>query len=524
MTEVLALHDLSVALPRRGAFAPVLRGLTLSIAAGEMRALVGESGSGKTTAAMAIAGVLPPDARSSGRIVLAGTDVAALPARAARRLRGSRIGVVFQDPLAALNPSLRVGTQIAEAIRLHRGATKAAAWARAVALLADVGIEHPADRARDYPHEFSGGMRQRVLIAAALACDPAVLIADEPTSGLDAILARQILELLAALRRERGLAVLLISHDLTLVSRFADTAAVLEQGVCVEQGAARALLAAPRAAATRRLRDAASGGKQPPRSVPEGAPWLQVARITVRHARRRGEPARDPAVRDASFTLRRGECLGIAGASGSGKSSLGGAVVQMHPYSGHVHLNGADLAVLRGAAFRRARSRLQIVTQEPRASLNPFMSVADIIGESLLLMRACARAEVAPRVVALLRQVGLPGDMAHRRPATLSGGEAQRVAIARALAASPDLILLDEPTANLDVCARAALLDLLADLAQANGQGYILISHDLAVVRRLAHRIAIMHRGAIVELADAETLIRAPRHPVTAALVVAALG
>ncbi len=525
---VLELRRVTVALPVHGAAVPVLRGLDLSVSPGEMLALVGESGSGKTTACMAIAGVLPQNARVTGRMLLEGTPLETMPEAAARKLRGERIGIVFQDPLSALNPSLRVGTQIAEALRLHRGASKATAWARAIALLDDMGIAAPALRAHDYPHQFSGGMRQRVLIAAALACDPALLIADEPTSGLDAALAAGILDVLARLRRDRGLAVLLISHDLAQVARYADTVAVIERGVCVEHGAPRAVLAAPHAPATRRLRDAAlnalAGPAGEPRPAPAASAWLDVSNLTVRHARRFGEPLREPAVRGVSFTLGRGECLGIVGASGSGKSTLGRAVLQMQPYAGQVRMGGADLAGLRGAAARQARSRLQIVYQEPRTSLNPLMTVAEIIGEALLLSNACLRPERARHVEALLHQVGLPGELARRRPPTLSGGQAQRVAIARALAASPDLILLDEPTASLDVCAQASLLSLLADLARDRALGYILISHDLAVVRRLAHRIAILDRGALVELADAETLLRAPRHPVTAALVAAASG
>ena len=517
---VLCMERLSVALPLPGRLAPVLNALSLRIAAGEMLALVGASGSGKTTAALAIPGLLPAGAAVSGQILLNGTDLASLSPAALRAVRGTQIGVVFQDPLAALNPARRVGAQVAEAIRQHRGATASQAWARAVALLDEMGIGDAAVRARDYPHQFSGGMRQRVVIAAALACDPCLLIADEPTSGLDPALASQILDLLGRLRRDRGLAVLLISHDLGLVARRADRVQVLDAGASVEEGPARAVLSTPAHAVTRALRDATPRMDQGC-VVPavNGADWLRVEHLTVNYAPSRSGAGNRPAVRDANFVLRRGECLGVVGASGSGKSTLGRAVLQMQTYEGRVSVAGEALGALRGAPARRARQRLQVVFQDPAASLNPHMSVAEIVGEAMLLRGA--RPDGA---AAVLQLVGLGAAMLGRRPGTLSGGQAQRVAIARALAAKPDLIVLDEPTASLDMRAQAALLDLLADLALRLGLGYILISHDLAVVRRLAHRIAIMDRGEMVELADAETLIRAPRHPVTAALIAASRG
>ena len=491
-TPMLRMQGVSVALPGPAGLVPVLNGLSLSIAAGEMLALVGESGSGKTTAALSIPRLLPEGARLTGRIELAGVDVATLGANALRRLRGTALGYVFQDPLAALNPAMRVGAQIAEPIRLHLGASRAEAWSRAVALLDDMGIANAAARAHDYPHQFSGGMRQRATIAAALACGPKLLIADEPSTGLDPALTAQILDLLARLRRERGLAVLLISHDQALVARYADTVLTMRDGAAVQVAHA-----AP---------------APPPRheAAPAAAPEiLRVEHLCVTYAASFGaRTASAPALRDVSFTLRQGECLGVVGASGSGKTTLGRAVLQMLPYSGRVLLNGQDLGRLRGAALRQARRRIQVVFQDPVASLNPFMTTAAILDEALRggdpQHRTRAHAE------ALLAQVGLPAALLDRLPATLSGGQAQRVAIARALAAEPALIVLDEPTSSLDAPARDALLALLADLARHRQLGYILITHDLAVVRRLAHRVAILDQGMIVKLEDAETLMRAP--------------
>jgi ABC-type glutathione transport system ATPase component len=352
-------------------------------------------------------------------------------------------------------------------------------------------------------------MRQRAVIAGALACGPKLLIADEPTTGLDPVLARQILDLLSRLRRERGLAVLLISHDLAVVGRYADRVIMLRQGAVV-QG---------RPAANQIVRQAGP--------APAADEMLRVAQLSVSYTSRFGGAAAvRPALSGVEFALQRGECLGVVGASGSGKTTLGRAVLQMIPYSGRVVLDGQELGALRGAALLRARRRIQAVFQDPAGSLNPLITVADIVGEALMLGAPggpdSGRPARRARAAELLRKVGLPEAFLNRRPGSLSGGQAQRVAIARALAAEPDLIVLDEPTSSLDAAAQAGLLTLLADLARDRQLGYIVITHDLAVVRRLAHRIAILHQGTIVELEDAETLIRTPRHAVTAALIEAA--
>jgi len=553
----------TVALRRVGRLVPVVEDLSLSLAAGETLAIVGESGSGKTTAALAILGLLPEGAVVSGQILLQGRDLCRLAPRARRKLCGAKVGMVFQDPLAALNPTQRVGTQIGESIRLHRGLSRSAARARAVELLHEVGIEGAAVRAADYPHMFSGGMRQRVMIAAALACDPVLLIADEPTSGLDAALKEQIFVLLAGLRKDRRLAVLLISHDMSLVARHADRVAVFYAGRCVETGPAQALLRSPRHRYTYALLRAAPrvGGGVPaaiPGAMPEPEAFAMSCRFALRcdHAQaecvahaptltaspddgghlaacyypvttpagetdlpsaavrlpllagevlrvdgltvryRTGGSAR-AAVQDVSFRMAPGECLGIVGASGSGKTSLAHAILHMVPYEGCVVFGGETLTSLRGAPLRAARRRMQLVFQNPAASLDPVQTAGEAIEEALQLGGMGDRRQRRARAAALLEQVGLAASLLDRLPRMLSGGQAQRVAIARALAAEPALLVLDEPTASLDVSTAAGLLALLLDLAARLGVSYIVITHDLAVASVLAHRVVIMEEGRI---------------------------
>ena len=583
---VLRMEAVRVALPRQGRMVPVLEDFSVSVAAGEMLALVGESGSGKSVAALSVPRLLPAGAALGGRILLREQDLTSLPEVAMRHLRGARIGMVFQDPLAALNPLMRVGAQIAEPIMLHERVGREAAWARAVSLLEEVGIERPQVRARDYPHQFSGGMRQRVTIAVALACGPEVLIADEPVTGLDAMRTQQIFALLARLRRDRSMAVLLISHDLAAVRRHADAVHVLYAGSSAEYGPAASLFAAPRHPYARALLLAAPvlgmaptgiAGQLPepetrppgcrfaPRCafaatvceaapppmlagathvacrfpqagpveafflpttarLPVGAQTLLAAdALTVRYASGFWS-TRDaaPSLTEASLALAEGECLAVIGESGSGKTSLGRAVLQMLPSEGTVRLRGTVLGGLRGAARRGARRRLGVVFQDPAGSLNPTMNVAALIGEALLLGGERRRVARHRRAAALLEHVGLPEALLVRSPATLSGGQAQRVAIARALAAEPDLLVLDEPTASLDVSTQAVVLNLLRDLAAARGLAYIVITHDLASVSFLAHRVAVLHRGRIVDVQDTASMMRNPLHPHSVAIVAAA--
>ncbi len=589
MSAVLRVEDLGVALPRGGRGVPIVEGLNLTINAGEMLALVGESGSGKTIAALSLMRLLPPGATLTGNIWLGGQNLARLPESALRRVRGRETGMVFQSPLAALNPSRTVASQIAEAWRVHNGGGKNTA--RVLELLGEVGIPNAAARLEDYPHQFSGGQRQRVLLAMALACSPKLLIADEPTSGLDPLIARQIMELIARLRRELNMAVLFVTHDLSVVEAHADAVQVLYAGKSVEWGRAKQFFAHPRHPYSAALLGSIArlgqvrlhsipGSLPEPESRPPGCrfaprcafrqpdcaasfpppspcgptaaacfyprpmqnheasveafstapprtfpPQLQVRNLTVRYKGKSGwrrAAAAPPSLSDASFALGRGECLGVVGESGSGKSTLGRAVLQMLPYEGQVLLEDTDLATLRGAAGRARRRRLQLVFQDPRESMNPRLRIGEIIAEPLRLQGQLSQAQLRENVETLLRRVGLNAQLAGLYPGSLSGGQAQRAAIARALAASPDIIVLDEPTSSLDVSTQAMLLNLLKDLAAAQALSYILISHDFAVVSYMAGRIAVMHEGRIVEMNDTKTLIAAPRHAYTAQLIAAA--
>lgn len=594
MTAVLELDRLSVAL--RGAGTSLLDALSLTVGAGEMTALVGESGSGKTIAALATIGLLPRGAASSGRALLDGADLLALGGAKMRRVRGRDIGMVFQNPLAALNPGMRVGRQVEEVIRLHTGAGPAAARARARELFDEVGIADAANRLDDYPHQFSGGMRQRAMIAMALGCGPKLLIADEPTTGLDAVIARQILGLIARLCRERRMGVLFITHDLSIVEAHAARVHVLYAGRAVEWGTTADIFAVPRhpytqallgavprpgqarlvtipgtlpdpahrppgcrfaprcafreAACThaypapdtlggtifacRRGRDAlptpAAAMAAPRVAAPPGPVILEAAGLGVTYegvARGLRDTlfGRRPGLRalsDVSFTLRRGECLGVVGASGSGKSSLGRAVLQMIDYDGSVTLDGVGLRTLSARAMRAARRRIQVVFQDPRESMNPRMRIGEIVAEPLRLDGTGDTAARRTRVAGLIERVGLGADLLDRVPENLSGGEAQRVAIARALAADPDIIVLDEPTSSLDVSTQALLLNLLKDLAHEDGLGYILISHDIAAVFHMAHRIAVLHGGRMVEYGIAQDLLARPVNEYTRMLIAAA--
>jgi oligopeptide/dipeptide ABC transporter ATP-binding protein len=586
---ILTMTNVGVALPRAAGIIPILEDFSLTLEAGELRALLGESGSGKSLAALSIPRLLPRGARLSGQITLCGEELTVLSEREMRARRGARVGMVFQDPLAALNPSHRIGAQIAESIRLHEGATRQAAWARAVDLLDEVGIPEPAARAHHYPHQFSGGMRQRAMIAVALACNPALVIADEPTTGLDALLKLQILELLARLRRDRQMAVLLVTHDLALAKRHADSVQVLYAGRTMEHGPASAFFAAPRHPYSLALLHAAPVPGQAPAPIkgqlpePEARPpgcrfaprcaraqpvceasppapqpgattvtcffpleTLEEAEAARQEARRKQQAQRHaaratavlelrhvtvryrtgllgaptaPVVQEANLTLTEGECLAIIGGSGSGKTSLGRAILQMVPHEGEVALRGTVLNQLRGPVHRAARRRIGVVMQDPIGSLNPAMTVEAAISDALLLGGERSAAARTQRAADLLASVGLPAELFGRLPTSLSGGQAQRVAIARALAANPEVLVLDEPTSSLDVSSQAVVLTLLRDLTAERGIACVLITHDLAAVSFMAHRYAVVFQGRIVEVAAADEFLAGPKHPHAVSLV-----
>jgi oligopeptide/dipeptide ABC transporter ATP-binding protein len=612
---LLAIDDLRVEFATPRGMLRAVDSISLTIARGEVRGLVGESGSGKSTVALSILRLLGPGGRvSSGAIRFADQDLLRLPESRLRELRGNRIAIVFQDPLTSLTPSLRIGEQLAETIVTHRRVSRAEAWRQSVQLLDQVGIGDAAARARQFPHQFSGGMRQRVSLALALSCSPDLLILDEPTTALDVTIQAQILDLIEELRDQLSLSVLFITHDLGVIVRICDSVSVLYGGRLVEDGPletlfqqplhpyTKGLLASvPTLASDRRgkrlpsisgrvpdLVDAPSGCifatrcpfletrcHDPQRLAPAGerrlvacwkadrlssAPWplqlphggaeqpttaatttdsaltvqdvtrdytltgfwdsLRVERSGAGLPRLVARPTRLRAVDDVSLTIAPRETLGLVGESGCGKTTLGRAIVGLvQPSAGQVRLDGRAPAAMSREELRRYRKDVQIIFQNPDSSLNPRMTIRQILARPLELYGLADGRQVDRRVSSLLDIVQLSPAHARRYPHQLSGGEKQRVGIARALAAEPRFIICDEPISALDVSVRASILNLLQDLKEQFGLGYLFIAHDLAVVRHISDRIAVMYRGRIVELGTVDEIFAPPYHPYTQALL-----
>ncbi|UEP33653.1 dipeptide ABC transporter ATP-binding protein [Burkholderia ambifaria] len=503
--------------------------VTLAIGRGERVALVGESGSGKSVTALAILRLLR-DADVSGTIRLAGQDLARKSEREMRGLRGSDIAMIFQEPMTALNPLYTIGAQIGETIVLHDGVTAAEARKRAIALLARTGIAEPEKRVDSYPHQLSGGQRQRAMIAMALACRPRLLLADEPTTALDVTIRAQIVDLLLELQREeaekRGMAILLITHDLNLVRHFADRVAVMERGKLVETGPVERIFAQPEHPYTQRLLNS-----RPQRAVvpvmPIAPVVLDARHVSVQFARKRpgfaGWFGTVPvtAVADVSVSVRQGETLGIVGESGSGKSTLAMALLGLQKTThGEIEFQGRALSTYRGREQTALRSNMQVVFQDPFSSLSPRHTIERIVGEGLELHRP----ELTPdarraKSLAVLREVGLDRTVLHRYPHEFSGGQRQRIAIARALVLEPRILILDEPTSALDVSIQQQVLKLLANLQQKYNLGYVFISHDLEVIGAMAHRVAVMQEGVVVESGEVAEIFERPSHPYTQKLL-----
>ena len=505
---------------------PAVRGVSLTLAPGERVAVVGQSGSGKSTTAHAIIGLLPGAGRvTDGAIRWRGEDITHAGERRMRRLRGREIGLVPQDPMSNLNPVSRVGRQVAETLVAHGMCGRRQAWRQAVDLLGQAGIPEPARRARQYPHEFSGGMRQRVLIAIALACRPDLLIADEPTSALDVTVQRQILDHLEKLTDELGTALLLVTHDLGLAVDRTSRVVVMSEGEVVETGPARQVLTEPREEYTKRLVAAVPSLSAPKRvTAAEVSPVLEVSHVSKEY-RVRGRGGVLRAVDDVSFTVGRGRTTAIVGESGSGKTTTAHMVLGLVPAtSGRILLDGEEIVGLRGSSLRAARRAMQPVFQNPYASLNPMWTVDRIVAEPLRTFGVGDRATRRSRVAELLDQVALPAAMAHRYPNELSGGQRQRVAIARALALGPRLVVCDEPVSALDVLVQDQILDLLSSLQAELGLSYLFISHDLAVVRSLAHDVLVMRDGRVVEQGPVEQVLTAPTDEYTRQLLEAVPG
>jgi peptide/nickel transport system ATP-binding protein len=528
MTALLEVADLRVRYRSGRRDVEAVRGIGFSVAPGERVAVVGESGSGKSTTAAAVVRLLAANATITGTIRFAGEDVGALGAQSFRALLGRRIGYVPQDPTVSLNPVKTIGQQVAEVLTIHRVADRRSALEQAVQALERAGIDRPAERARQYPHQLSGGQRQRVLIAIALAARPELVIADEPTSALDVTVQRRILDQLDELTAEAGASTLLITHDLGIAADRADRILVLSGGELVEAGTPDQVLGSPQHSYTRALLAAApslntAGGTFLTRAragrVQKAPEALLVASGLVK------DFGANRAVDDVSLTIHRGRTLALVGESGSGKTTTSRLVLRLdEPTAGRIEFDGDDVTAARGAALRRLRRRIQVVHQNPYASLNPRLRVADLVAEPLHSQGIGSRRERSARARLLLDQVGLPSDAVDRRPSELSGGQRQRVAIARALAVQPDLVVLDEPVSALDVRVQAQVLDLLARLQAELGVAYLFISHDLAVVRQVSDDVAVLRDGRVVETGPVDDVFDAPSHPYTRDLLEAIPG
>ena len=533
---VLSVVDLGVSFVTPQGEVRAVEAVSLTVGRGECVGVVGESGAGKTQLFLAALGLLPANARVRGSASLGRQPLIGLAQRELDRIRGARVGLIFQDPMTSLTPHLRVGEQIAEPIVRHCGASWRDARGKALALLERVHVPEARRRMRQYPHELSGGMRQRVMIAIALACQPQLLIADEPTTALDVTIQAQILALLLELKRESGMAMVLITHDFGAVAGLADRVAVMQAGRIVELDAAAVVLRTPRHDYTKALlsqvltlESAAPPSVAAPVTDPKAAPVahpqaLGISSLAVQYAGRgsgygAGRPL--PALHDVSLELRPGEALGVVGESGSGKSTLVRAALQLiRPTAGRVTWMGRALSELPARELKRLRRDLQIIFQDPLASLDPRMTIGRIVAEPLEIhepqLGPGAREQ---RVAQMLARVGLLPEMAGRYPHELSGGQCQRVGIARAMILGPRLLVCDEPVSALDVPVQAQILDLLASLKSEHGMSILLVSHNLAVVRRLCDRVLVLYRGRMMELADSTELFTRPLHPYTRVLL-----
>ncbi|NOH81055.1 microcin C ABC transporter ATP-binding protein YejF [Vibrio sp. RE86] len=521
---VLTIDGLSVGFGRSNEVEQVTERVSLSIRQGETLALVGESGSGKSVTANSVLKLLPKGSSHylEGTINFDGVDILSCSERQLRGIRGGRIGMIFQEPMVSLNPLHKIGKQLVETLAIHRGMRQKAAEALAVEWLGKVGIRNPEQKVTAYPHELSGGERQRVMIAMALINEPELLIADEPTTALDVSVQAQILDLLKELQQEMGMAMLFITHDLSIVRRIADRVSVMQNGKLIETGECQQVFSAPSHPYTKQLINSDPRGEPVPVSsnastllnVNHLRVWFPITggifKRVVSHVK---------AVTDMQFSLQQGHSIGLVGESGSGKSTTGMAILRLLTSEGSISYEDVELQGLDRKAMLPYRSKMQVVFQDPFSALNPRMSVAQVIGEGLRVHQELDDVEIDQRICSVMKEVDLDPETRHRYPNEFSGGQRQRIAIARALILKPEFILLDEPTSSLDRTVQAQVLDLLKSLQEKYKLTYLFISHDLSVVKSLCHYTIVMKQGKIVEQGDTHTLFSMPEHPYTKQLV-----
>jgi peptide/nickel transport system ATP-binding protein len=506
----------------------VVNDVSFSVSPGEIVGIVGESGSGKTLAARAVMGFIPPAVRLiSGSIRFDGEEVTTMAPKRLRAIRGAKVGMVFQEPMTSLNPSMLIGRQLEEGLALHRKLDAAGRRELILDMLRRVGIRDPEGAFNAYPHQYSGGMRQRIMLASVMLLKPALLLADEPTTALDAVVQRDVMELMVDLTKENGTAVLLISHDLGMVARYCSRIVVMCQGDVVEQGNSEDILARPQHPYTRKLL-AAMPHREPARDLPEAAtPLVSVDDLVVDYGGRQGffrkeQPKR--ALHGISLSVKPGEVVSVVGGSGSGKTTLGHAIAGLlKPSGGEIRFNGKPIDKS-DAAFWDYRLNCQMVFQDPYSSLDPRMTIGELVGEPLRLVKGMGAAEKKARLAEVLGEVGLGDGFAERYPHELSGGQRQRVAIARAIIRRPSFVIADEPVSALDVTVRAQVLELFAELQRKHGFSCLFISHDLGVVEQVSDRVVVMQDGRIVEEGTRDQIFDAPQHDYTRKLLSAVPG
>ena len=522
---ILKVRDLNVRFRQDGAVTHAVKGVSFDVAEGETVALVGESGSGKSVTALSTVDLLAASAEIEGSVLYDGAEMVGADEAELRRVRGNDISFIFQEPMTSLNPLHTLDKQLGESLLIHQGLTGAAAEARILELLHEVGIVDPESRLKSYPHQFSGGQRQRVMIAMALANNPKLLIADEPTTALDVTIQAQILELLARIQKERGMSMLFITHDLGIVRKFANRVNVMKDGEIVERGDTKTIFTTPSHPYTQKLLSAESTGRPDP--VPANADTIaETDKLRIWFPIQRGLLKRTvghiKAVNAATLSVRAGETVGIVGESGSGKTTLALAIMRLISSEGPVVFQGRNIQGLHSRDLRPLRAEMQIVFQDPYGSLSPRMTVEEIIAEGLTIHKVDASRNPRELVAEIMAEVGLDPTTMHRYPHEFSGGQRQRIAIARAMILRPKLVVLDEPTSALDMTVQVQIVELLRNLQKKYGLAYLFISHDLKVVRALSHKVIVMMRGDVVEAGEAEQVFENPSSEYTRALMAAA--